>query len=514
MSLSGATRRLEEITTSLEDARKKRSDAELTYRQVSAASQAQGQSAMALESLAVVQRNPALLRLREIEVEAERKLADASKRYGPEHPRMVSAQADHKTAQDAARRQISTLVQSVAKEYESAKAAEAALEQAHARSRSEAQIFNRAEFSLARLERDVESNRRLYEAFIQRSKEVRTGDMRQAIARVVDPALTPKAPSGPNIRNIIALAMFGALLFAMAIALLLERLDNKLRTSDELESRLDVKAIGVLPRMKASASTPLERIVLDDNANTFSEAIRTVRSVVQLSTLDTPHKTVLVTSTVPAEGKTTVACNLALAFSQVKKTLLIEADMRRPGIRRLLGMELSHAGLSEFVSGDMGIEQCIFPVNGSTLSVLHSGTVPLNPLEMLSSQRFADAMRSLQETFEVIVVDSPPTQLVSDAMVLSRFATAVLFVVRADRTPYTLARRSILRMHRINAPVLGAVLNQFDVEKALKYHHDYSGLEAHYYRGYGYTAYSERRKSARDSKHEQGRAIPLKVVTK
>ena len=514
LSLSGATRRLEEITTSLEDARKKRSDAELTYRQVSAAAQAQGQSAMALESLAVVQRNPALLRLREIEVEAERKLADASKRYGPEHPRMVSAQADLKAAQDAARRQISTLVQTVAKEYEIAKAAEAALEQAHARSKSEAQVFNRAEFSLARLERDVESNRRLYEAFIQRSKEVRTGDMRQAIARVVDPALTPKVPSGPNIRNIIALAMFGALLFAMAIALLLERLDNKLRTSDELESRLDVKAIGVLPRMKTSASTPLERIVLDDNANTFSEAIRTVRSVVQLSTLDTPHKTVLVTSSVPSEGKTTVACNLALAFSQVKKTLLIEADMRRPGIRRLLGMEPSHAGLSEYVSGNMGIEQCIFPVNGSTLSVLHSGTVPLNPLEMLSSQRFADAMRSLQETFEVIVVDSPPTQLVSDAMVLSRFATAVLFVVRADRTPYTLARRSILRMHGINAPVLGAVLNQFDVEKALKYHRDYSGLEAHYYRGYGYTAYSERRKSERDSKREQGRAIPLQVVSK
>jgi len=511
-SLSDTTRRLEDNTAALADARRKRMEAELNYKQVRAAVEANGTSVVSLESLAVVQKNPALLRLRELQLEAEREYNEASKRYGPEHPRMISVQANLKAARDAAGRQIGTLVQTVTKEYEIAKANEAALERARARYQADAQVFNRAEFSLERLQRDVESNRRLYEAFMQRAKEVRSGDMRQAIARVVDPAILPKGASGPDVRKIIALALLGALLFAAAIALLLERLDTKLRTSDDLEEKLHVKAVGVLPLMKANEDSVLERILVDDNANTFSEAIRTVRSVVQLSTLDTPHKTVLVTSTVPGEGKTTVACNLALAFSQVKKTLLIEADMRMPQIRRRLSMEPGHAGLSEFVSGDMEIEQCIVPVAGSSLSVLQSGKVPLNPLEMLSSLRFADAMRSLQEAFEVIVIDSPPTQLVSDSMVLSRFATALLYVVRADRTPYQLARRSIMRMQRINAPVLGAVLNYFDVEKALKYYRDYSGLEAHYVRGYSYSYRGTYGDGAQT--REKGRAVPLKAVKK
>jgi len=501
-SLSDATRRLEENTNALVEARRKRAAAELDYKQVRAAVDANGQSVVALESLAVVQKNPALLRLREIQLEAERKYNETSKRYGPEHPRMISAQADLKAARDAARRQVATIVQAVAKEYELAKANEARLEQVQNQLSAAAQQFNRAEFSLERLERDVASNRRLYEAFMQRAKEVRTGDMRQAIARVIDPAIMPKAPSGPNVRRIIGLAMLGALLFAVAIALLLERLDNKLRTSDDLEEKLDAKALGVLPRMKIGDKVVLERMLLDDNANTFSEAIRTVRSVVQLSTLDSPNNTVLVTSTVPGEGKTTIACNLALAFSQVKKTLLIEADMRKPEIRRRLGIEAGHAGLSEFVAGDMDITQCIVSLPGSTLSVLHSGRVPLNPLEMLSSLRFAGAMRTLQEAFEVIIIDSPPTQMVSDAMVLSRFATAVVYVVRADSTGYQLARRSIQRLRRIDAPVLGCVLNQFDVEKALKYYYDYSGMEAHYYRGYSY----------RSVESGNGRAVPLKAV--
>ena len=488
ISVSDAARRLEDASSNLAEARKKRMEAESVYRQVSAA--AQGQSSEALEALAVLQANPVLLRLKESLVEAQKRHAEASRRYGPEHPRMVSAQVDLKQSQDAVRRQINTLVQTVTKELEAARASEARIEQSQARAKSEAQIFNRAEFSLARLERDVESNRKLYEAFMQRTKEVGVGDLRQAIARVVDAAAMPKSPSGPNIRRIVMLAMLGALVFAVAVALLLERLDTKIRTGYDMETKLDVKAAGVLPLMKAATGKPLERIVVDDNANTFAEGIRTVRSVVQLSTVDSPLKTVLVTSSVPDEGKTTVASNLALAFAQVKKTVLIEADMRKPKLARLLGLEPGHAGLSDFVSGDKTLEDCLHAVSGTTLCTLPAGRVPLNPLEMLSSQRFADAMETLRKTYDVLVIDSPPMQMVSDAMVLSRFATSVLFVVKADSTPYPLVRESLIRLHRVKAPLLGAVLNRFDVERAQKYYDDYSGLEAHYYNKYGSTGYT------------------------
>jgi succinoglycan biosynthesis transport protein ExoP len=485
LSLTDATRRLEGLTASLEDARRKRSDAELLYQQVSAA--LKGQSSAALETLPALQKDPVLQRLKETEAEAERRASEASKRYGPEHPRIVSVQSDLKIAREAVRRQISAVAESVGKEYEIAKANEAAIGQAQARATAEAQVFNRTEFPLSRLERNVESNRRLYEAFIQRANEVRIGDIQQPIARIVDLARTPGTPAGPDRRRIVTLAVFGALFAGIAIALFLTLLDKGIKTGLDLESRLEIKAVGVLPRMKSTPEAPLDRMVVDDNSNTFSEGVRTVRSDVQLSTLDSPHKTVLVTSTIPGEGKTTVACNLAFAFAQVKKTLLIEADMRRPKVARALKLELNHPGLSEFVAGDIGIEQCVHPVDDTGLYVLQSGKVPLNPLEMLSSHRFADAMESLKAMFEVIVIDSPPVELVSDSMVLSRFATAVLFVVKADHTPYPLARQSLIRLRRVGAPVLGAVLNHFDVEKAHRYYGDYSSFGTeYYYRNYGY----------------------------
>lgn len=485
LSLTDATRRLEGLTASLEDARKKRSEAELLYQQVTSA--LKGQSTSVLETLPVLQKDPVLQKLKETEAEAERRASEASKRYGPEHPRIVSVQSDLKIAKEAVRRQISSVAETVGKEFEIAKANEASISQAQARATSEAQVFNRAEFPLTRLERNVESNRRLYEAFVQRSNEVRIGDIQQPIARIVDLAREPGGPSGPDRRRIVTLSVFGALFAGIAIALFLTLLDKGVKTGLDLESRLEIKAVGVLPKMKSTPEAPLDRMVVDDNSNTFSEGVRTIRSDVQLSTLDSPHKTVLVTSTIPGEGKTTVACNLAFAFAQVKKTLLIEADMRRPKVARALKLDPAHPGLSEFVSGDIGIEQCVHPVDDTGLYVLQSGKVPLNPLEMLSSHRFADAMESLKAMFEVIVIDSPPVELVSDSMVLSRFATAVLFVVKADHTPYPLARQSLIRLRRVGAPVLGAVLNYFDVEKAHRYYGDYSSFGTeYYYRNYGY----------------------------
>ena len=485
LSLSEATRRLEGLTSSLDEARKKRSDAELLYQQVSAA--ARSQSSTALESLPVLQKDPQLQRLKDTEAEAERQATEASKRYGPEHPRIIAVQSNLKQARDAVRRQVSAVAETVAKEFEIAKANEAAVMQSHARATVDAQTFNRTEFPLSRLERIVETNRRLYEAFVQRSHEVRIGDVQQPIARVIDLARTPSGPSGPDRNRVVMLAMIGALFAGVGIAVFLTLLDKGIKTGLDLESRLEVKAVGILPSMKSTPDEPLERIVLDNNSNTFSEGIRTIRSDVQLSTLDAKQKTVLVTASVPGEGKTTLACNLGFAFAQVKKTLLIEGDMRRPKIARALKLDATRPGLSEFVTGDIGIEQCVYPVDDSGLFVLLSGKVPLNPLEMLSSQRFADAMESLKSMFEVIVIDSPPVELVSDAMVLSRFASGVLFVVKADHTPYPLARHSLIKLRRVGAPVIGAVLNHFDVEKAHRYYGDYSSFGTeYYYRNYGY----------------------------
>ena len=386
--------------------------------------------------------------------------------------------------------EVRRVVESVLKDYEVAKANEASLERALARAKAESQAYNRKEFTLARLEREVASNRQLYDLFTQRAKETTTGDVPSAIARVIDVAKLPKSPSGPNKRNIIGIAMLLALAVAVSIALLLEQLDVTVKTSHEVESKLEVKAVGVLPRLRPTPGAPIERLFQDDPQSAFSEGIRSIRSDLMLAGIDSPQKVVLLTSSLPEEGKTTVACNLAFAFSQIKKTLLVEADMRRPKIARVLGGDPRRAGLSELVAGNAPLDECVYPAENSNLWVLQSGRVPLNPLELISSHRFAEVMQTLRKAFDVIVVDSPPLRVVSDALVLSQFATSILFVVKADSTPYPLARHGLTQMKRLNEPALiglGAVLNQLDVDKANKYYGEYRAYGGRYYRPYGDT---------------------------
>jgi len=491
VSLAGASRQLEDLSSSLIEARRKRADLEAAYEQVNAARQAK--TADSLEALPFVLRHPLVQQAKQAEAEAERRLGDASKRYGPDHPRMVAAQADVKAAQENLRRQVNTVAAGVAKDYELARANEAAIERALGRSKGDIQAHNRKEFELQSLERDVAANRQLYDQFMQRSKESKVGEMNSPIGRIVDEARPPKGPVGPNKRMIVGLSVFAALLGAIALALLIERLDNTVKASHEVESKLGVRALGVLPITKSSLEAPLERMYTESNQNAFSEAIRTIRSSVLLSSLHAKSKVVLLTSSVPEEGKTTLAVNLAFAFSQVKKTLLVEADMRRPKFARVLEQERNRPGLSELVAEALPISECVYQVPDSNLYVLQSGRVPSNPLELISSKGMELAIERLRDEFEMIVIDSPPVQLVSDAVMLAQLASSVLFVVRADSTPYPVSRHALNRLHRADAPVLGVVLNQIDLERADNYYGEYSGYGNRYYRKYGY--YTETTKS-------------------
>jgi len=486
VSMAGASRQLEDLSSSLVEARKKRADLEAAYEQVNAARQAK--SADALDSLPVVLRNPLVQSAKQAESEAERRLSDASKRYGPDHPRMVAAQADVKAAQENVKRQAATVAQGVSKDYELARANESAIERALGRAKGDIQVQNRKEFELQSLERDVAANRQLYDSFMQKSKESRAGEMQNPIARIVDEARPAKGPYGPNKRLIVGLAVLAALLAGVSLALLIERLNNTVKASHEVESKLDVRAIGVLPVTKVTPEASLERMYREHNQNAFSEAIRTIRSSVLLSGLQSPRKVVLLTSSVPEEGKTTLAVNLGFAFSQLKKTLLIEADMRRPKFSRVLGEDRNRPGLAELVAEGRPTSECIYKVPDSELYVLQSGRVPSNSLDLISSPAMSFAIDRLKEEFEVIVIDSPPVQLVSDAVMLSQIATSILFVVRADSTPYPVARHALNRLHRADAPVLGVVLNQIDLEKADNYYGEYSGYGNRYYRKYGYYA--------------------------
>jgi succinoglycan biosynthesis transport protein ExoP len=482
VALSGASRALEEATTSLVSARAKRAEAESLFNQVQAAKQGRGAS---LESIPAVLRHPTVQKMKELEAEAERKLADASKRYGPEHPRMLQANAELASARDNVRRQIDIVVAGVAKEYEVAKANEQAIASALGQSKAEIQGLNRKEFQLGVLEREANANRQLYDMFVNRFKETNVAaDLQSTVARVVDPATIPGVAYAPKKAQIVSIAAAVALIIGMMLSLLLDRVNNTINTAGEVEAKLGVPMLGYLQKMEGSGKKSLktEMAFLSDSQSLFSESIRTIRTSVLMSAIDVQKRVIVITSSVPEEGKTTVSFNLACALAQVKRVLLIDADLRRPKIGRVLGLEKDSPGLSHLVAGVLPASECVRRHETGGFHILTAGFSPPNPLEVISSAKFAEVIEKFKDAFDIVLIDSPPVQLVSDAVVLSRLADTLLYVVKADSTPYPLARNGLKRLAMADAPILGVVLNQLDLERAEKYYGEYSGYGR--YRGY------------------------------
>jgi succinoglycan biosynthesis transport protein ExoP len=480
LAQSGAARQIDDQMTRLVAARQRRFAAENAYNQIK---DAKGQ----LDVLPVVMRNPLVQRLKEAESEAEKKVVELSNKYGPEHQRMIQAQAELKQARDNTRREVDTVVASLVNEYELTRANEKALESGVGTAKGAVQSINRKEFELASLERAVATNRQIYELFLNRFRETRASRDPQsnAVARVSDEARPAQYPIKPKKEQIVSIAFVLGLLMGALAALLMERLDNTLKSADDVEEKLGQPMLTSLPLLQGEQAKLVGRYFLHDPRSVFSEAIRTARTGVLLSSADTPRVSVLVTSSVPSEGKTAVAVNLALAQAQGKRVLLIDADLRRPSVASALGLDAKAPGLTNLISGSATFAECLQRVEGTSLYAISTGPVPVNPLELILSKRFELLIKALAATCDVLVIDSPPVHLVSDALVLSKMVTGVMFVVKADSTPYPLARRCIRALEEVEAKLFGITLNQLDFKKAERYYGAYTGS---YYKYDGYSS--------------------------
>ena len=492
LAQSGASNRLADLSKAQIDARQRRNEAEIRYNQMRAANGG-------YETLPAIANNPTVLRMQDMETEAEKKLSELSKRYGKEHPRIVAAEADVRSARantrDAVRRAIETMVATVTKEYEAAKANEAAVERTLAQSKDEIQNMNRKEFQLNVLEREVTSNRQLYDLFLGRFKETSAAsDLQNTIGRVIDPAIPSFAPFAPNKTKAVQMASVIGLALGILLALLIERLDNTIKTSGEVEAKLGLPVLATLPIITGKVRP--ERHFAENTHSIFAEAIRTARTGILLSAIDEPHKAIVITSSVPGEGKTTFAVNLALAFAQTKRVILVDADMRRASIGKVFGKESTAPGLSNLVSGTSPAQDCMFRVDQSELYVLPAGVIPPNPLELLLSKRFEDTLHKLMGMFDVVIFDSPPVQLVSDAMVIARRCTGLVYVVKADDVPYQVARNGIKRIRQSLVNIIGVALNQLDFERADRYYGEYTGYAKYGYRRYYGSDGGKKRKQA------------------
>jgi capsular exopolysaccharide synthesis family protein len=435
------------------------------------------------ESLPMVQRNPLVMGLMGAVTERERKVAELSNRYGNDHPKLIQAQADLKKAKEDLRLQVADVVSGLEREYELARTNENILSGAVSEARQSIQGSNRKEFELLGLERDVKTNRELYDMFMGQIKGTSAvSSMQSVVARVVDPAIPGDAPIKPKKQMIVSLAFVLSLMLGVAVAFLLEHLDTSVRSSEDAERKLGLPLLAAVPKVELAAGQVAGLHYRDAPKSLFSEGIKTIRTGILLSGIDHPKKTLVVTSSVPGEGKSTVAINLALAHAQTKRVLLIDADMRRPSIAKVLGLDNTHPGLSMLALGLDKLETCVYKIAGTNLDVLTAGSIPPNPLELLLSDKFKEVLAGLSEQYDTIIIDSPPVQLVSDAVVLGSMATGVVFVLKADATPFQLARRGIRALQRGGASMYGVVLNQANFKNE-EYYGGYGKYNYHAYYG-------------------------------
>jgi succinoglycan biosynthesis transport protein ExoP len=466
---------LNELTSRYVEARRERSKAENIYQQVG---NLKNKTADELMSEPAVLQHEFIRQILEKESIIKSDIANLSKRYGPKHPKMIALQSQIENIDGELRRQMLNVVDGIKKEYEIALRNEKDLSAQLGISKKEVSVINRKEFRLRELQREVETNRELYDLFFTRTQETNElNGFQTAHARVIDKAEPPLSPVKGKARFAIIISFILGGMIGTAIAFLLDAMDSTLKGPSDVQNRLRQPLLGILPILKDKDGSPVS-VYKNKPQSSFSEAVKTIRTGMVLSGIDNPHKITIVTSTCPGEGKSTVSLNLTQSLAQMESVLLIDADMRRPTVATSFNLPQGSPGLSNLVAGTSPIEQCIYKQDG--FDIIPAGVIPSNPLELISSKAFKHLLLSLSEKYDRIIIDSAPVQAVSDSLILSTMADSIIYTIRASHTSHRAVSTGIARFTHSNLPLTGLVLNMVDTDMLEKYSYGDSG----YYNGY------------------------------
>lgn len=451
------------------------------------------------DAIPAVRESPVLQASLKRQGELSDEYTEALNQYGPKFPKVLRIEAQLKEIAQAIESEKKSIGTQIQAEYQGSRQRELLLKQALDQQKNEAASMADKMVQYNILKRDAEANKQLYDGLLQKLKEAGiTAGLRSSNIRVVDPALIPTGPSRPNKSRNITLAVLVGLIGGMGLALLREYLDNTVKNPDDVESLSRLPSLAVVPAfsgsdgdhrgrfqklLRGSGNGFQERVALlshSEPQSQISEAFRALRTSLLLSQADRPPQVILVTSALPHEGKTTAAVNIGVTLAQLgDRTLLVDGDLRKPGISRALHMaDGKHAGLSSYLAGVTSLDVVTVPHPLiSNLHAIPTGPIPPNSADLLSSHRLAEMVRELRKRYKFIVIDSPPIMAATDAVILSALVDGVLLVVRSGETPKEAFTRTRDLLNSVKSHVLGVVLNAVD-----------SG-SPDYYRSYRYYPY-------------------------
>jgi capsular exopolysaccharide synthesis family protein len=418
-----------------------------------------------------------------------------AKQFKPDYPPMVRAKARIDELQRSYDAEMKAYSASVVSAFNAAKTKEAELQEEMARQRSQALSVNDASVGYAILQREVDTNRELYNSVLQRMKDLGlAAESQSSNTVVVDDAQVPPGPSGPHRTMAILQAIAFGLALGIGLAFLIEYQDKTLKTPEQVEQYLRLPNLAAVPAFSRHETRAIARRNGDDRTpaltgsrelagsmsqySVVGEAYRSLRTALMLSRAGAPPKTILFTSASNSEGKTVSALNTAVVFAHTGvRVLLVDVDLRRPRCHKVLALE-NQAGLTEVLAGACNVSDLIRTTDIDSLSFLSAGSIPPNPSELVGSDKMRDTLAQLTNEYDVVVIDSPPILPVTDAMLLSTMVDGVVLVVNSSKTAKQHVKAAYARLEFARAKVFGVLLNQVDVNSQ---HYQYY---RRYYGGY------------------------------
>ena len=456
----------------------------------------------ALDAVPQLRDNSVVQDLQRRRAELSVQFTDAVNQYGPNFPKVQRIQAQIKDVEEQTTREQKGIIVQLKSDYNEARARQELLSERLDQQKAETNAMSEKMVQYNILKRDADANKALYEGLLTKLKEAGiSAGLKSSNIRIVDPAMIPSTPSRPAKARNIALAFLVGLVGGIGLALLREYLDNTVKTPDDVETLSRLPSLAVVPAFGDTGVSNRRRGLLKGVSSNghdkrielvaqhlpksqMAEAFRALRTALLLSQPDHPPQVILVTSALPREGKTTAAANLAVTLAQLgDKTVLVDADLRKPGVGRLLNLgNGKYAGLSSYLAGASTLDLVTVPHPAiPNLAAIPTGPLPPNPADLLSSHRLADAIAELRTKFKFIVIDSPPIMAATDAVILSVQADGVLLVVRSGETPKEAFTRSRDLLVSVKSNLLGVVLNAVDAG-APDYYYSYR----YYPYSYGY----------------------------
>lgn len=436
--------------------------------------------------------------IKKMEVVLYNRLSELSKKYGPNHPQMISVNSELEGLRKRRENEIRRIAISLRNDYKLALTKERNIKKALKMHKGKMVELNKKAIKYGQLQREASNAKQMYDMLITRLKETSFSlEIKPERIRVVDTAEPNYSPVNINTKNKMRNAALIGILLGVSIVFLLEYLDNTIKIPTEIDHFLKIPYLGPIhafdskEEMKGMSG---ELITAHSPKSSPSESFRGIRTSILFSAADIEPQVILVTSAAPGEGKSLVSANLAITMAQAgSRVILLDCDMRRPRQNHIFDMNRDK-GLSSLMVGEIEQDECITHSSIDNLDLISSGHVPPNPSELLGSKKMVSFIKSLRERYTRVIIDTPPVTAVTDAAILSQQADGILLVIRSGVTHKRLVENGVINLKAVNARFLGAVLNGIDQKRDSYYYNQ------HYYNYYGDTRAREKARKIKNKK--------------